>query len=737
MKPIFLKNDAEIRIFRDRAGVPHVEAETETDLYFGQGYVQAMDRGLQLLHTRLLGRGQASEVTATEQMLLVDRFFRKMNLGGDTSNQAALLGAKTRPLAQAFCDGINHYFSRKKPWELRLLRYRPAPWKIEDSILILRVVGYVNMQLSQNALEHMIIEMVQADISEQMLEDLFPGQLGGLDLSILRKIKLTDMVIQPDLIASVMPRNIAANNWVVAPRKSATGHALLANDAHVQTNSLPAAWQEMSLKLNDRYLVGACLPGFPGILIGRNNDLAWGATYSHMDTVDSWVEECREGKFKRGSANKTEWVRFHERRELIRRRGRRSEEITFYENEHGVLDGHPQERGYYLTTRWAGSRDCGARSLDVALGLLRLAEVKHGMEQLGQFEIAMNWVFADRAGNIGYQMSGRLPRRRSGMTGLLPLPGWDARNDWKGFVNYRNLPGKLNPREGYFVTGGQDINRLGKAKPINLSLSPYRTERIVQMLKQKNKLSAEDLIGIQRDLHSTQAERIMKLVTPHLPEGESSDLLRAWDFRYDPESQEAFLFEKLYQFLIQEVLSAVPGVILEKFVRLEDVVFLDYFANFDNILFAKQSAWFQHRSRDECVRTAIRKTLEAYPPGTLRPWKQENQLRLHHVLFPRLPGFLGFGSGPVPVSGGRATPHQGQIHQGDFQRTACIPVFRMIVDLAEQGIRSSIAGGPGDRRYSGWLRSELDNWIKGIYKQVLPESESEPADTTPQETPSD
>ena len=727
MKPILLRNEGEIIITRDEAGIPRVKANSDIDLFYGQGYAQALDRGLQMLRLRILGRGQASEfLSASERMLAVDRFFRRMNLAGDTANQAALLGAKVRPLAQAFCDGINAYFQKHKPWELLYLRWKPTPWKIEDSILVLRVMGYVNMQLSQNALERLIIEMVQAEISEEMLEDLFPDQLAGMDRTALRKIKLHGTDTDAELLGSILPRNIASSNFVIGPKKSASGQALLANDVHVQSHLLPASWQEISLQKGDRFLIGACLPGFPGILIGRNNDLSWGGVYAHMDTVDSWIEECREGKFKRGNASKTEWVRFHERRESIRRRGRRPVEITFYENEHGVLDGFPQERGFYLTTRWSGSRDSGAKSIEVAFNMLRASDVKQGMEQLGQFEIAMNWVFADTAGNIGYQMSGRLPKRRAGMTGLLPLPGWEARNDWKGFVNFRNLPRKINPREGYFVAAGNDLNRLSKSRAINLKLAPYRSERIAQLLKQKSKLTADDLARIQNDVYSLQAERILKIIRPYLPEGEAADPLRDWDFRYDLDSRGAVLFEKLYRAIIEEVLQSIPGQSRNSIISLEDVVFRDYFANFDQIFFTKNSAWFQYRSREECIQAAMERVFgQGGDPE--RTWRTENTLKFTHILFPRMPSFFKFGYGPVQLPGGRATPLQGQIHQGLYHQSGYFPLYRMTADLSVSFLRTSLAGGPSERRFSRWLHSDIERWTRGESKELSPETRADEA----------
>ncbi len=721
MKPIALKNAGPVRIFRDETGILHVKAETEADLWFGQGYVQALDRGLQMLTTRIVARGQASEVfAASDEMLAADRFFRKMNLAGDVPNQVALLNAKTRALARAYCDGVNAYFRKNRPWELRLLRYRAPEWKIEDSILVLRVLGYINTQLTQNRAERFLLDCIQADASADMLNELFPGlDPAELDLELLKKITFLEENTPPETILTLLPLGVPSPGAVLAPKKSASGGALLAIDAGAVSNHLPAGWQEMTLSWNERVVIGACLPGVPGILCGRNDTLAWGATEAQLDGLDSWVEECREGKFKRGSATKTEWVRFHERREVIRRRGRRQVEFTFYENEHGVLDGFPTDRGYYLTTRWALARDSGARSIEVAFQLAHAPDVKTALDLVAQFELSFNWVLADRGGQIACQMSGRLPRRRAGVSGLPPRPGWDARNDWKGFVNFRNLPRKTNPREGYLLAGAGDLQRAGKIRPVNLPLTAYRTERMAQLIKQKGRLSLEDLRCVQNDLYSLQAERIMKLVAPHLPDTESGRVLREWNFFYDPESQGAYLFEKLYEALIDEILRQLPA--LRTVARLRPID-LETFACFDAVLLARGSAWFADRSREDCIRAAVERAFARGPRAGPRPWKIANSLTLTHTLFRRMFGLSAFASFSLAIPGGRATVRGGLVGGAE---AGLLPVYRLLVDLAVPGILRALAGGPSDRRFSRWYKSDLAPWAAGEFGRLVARDEAE------------
>lgn len=704
------------KIRRDQHGVPHVEAREEVELYWGMGYCHAADRGLQMLLMRLLGRGQASEfLDSSDAMLEVDRFFRRMNWGGNLDAEIAKLSPAALEACLSYCEGANDYFSRKVPWECKLLGYQPEPWRLEDIILLSRMTGYLTLAQSQAEIERLLLEMVQANISLAQLEELFPGQLNGLDVELIKKVTLVDRLVPAELAwQSALPKMMASNNWVIAGRRTASGKPMLANDPHLETNRLPNVWYEMVLTCGARYSLCATMPGLPGMLLGRNNDLAWGATYTFMDAVDSWIEQCKEGRYRRG---RNEWVAFRERREVIKRKKKAAVEVIFYENEHGVLEGDPHAEGYYLATRWSGA-ETGAQTLNHAVAMWSAASVEEGREHLGQYEASFNWVLADRHGNIGYQMSGLMPKRRVGVSGMVPLPGWKPENDWAGFVDYRELPRCLNPEAGYFVTANQNLNDWGVAKPINIAMGPYRAERIAEMIESQSNLTPADLMKMQYDVHSVQAERFLQVLHPLLPATLPGRILAEWDCGYATTSQGAYLFEQFYHRLLREVFGAAGwGGKVAGFLAEETALFVDFYANFDAVLLAENSEWFGGKSREEIFRRVAEAALAIIP----KPWGEVQKLKLRHlVLGDKLPRLFGFDRGPVQLRGGRATPHQGQIYRSGGRQTSFTPSFRMITDFGRDELYTNLAGGPSDRRFSKWYCSDLKNWLSGVYKSLRP-----------------
>ncbi len=270
-------------------------------------------------------------------------------------------------------------------------------------------------------------------------------------------------------------------------------------------------------------------------MIGRSNDVAWGATYTFADAIDSWIERCAEGKYFR---EPDRWHEFRRRVETILRKRKPPVEVVFYENEHGLLDGDPHTEGLYLATRWAAAQ-CGVGSLGPFLRMWDVRHAEQAMQVLGQVESSWNFVVADRHGNIGYQMSGLLPKRKPGHIGFVPQPGWRQEFDWDGFLSYVDLPHVMNPESGFLATANNDLNALGQTQPINMSMGPYRAERIAEVLSNNDSLTIEDMRSLQFDLVSTQAARFMELLRPILPDTRQGRILRGWDLTYTPGSQGA------------------------------------------------------------------------------------------------------------------------------------------------------------------------------------------------------
>jgi penicillin amidase len=713
---VYRDTDRDLTVRRGREdGVLRIDARTQRDAWWAIGFAHAWDRALQLLLMRVLGYGRSSELLdGSDATLVVDRFFRRMNWNEGVDAQRDALRADTRASVEAYAEGVNAALARRTPWELRLLGYRPEPWRVQDSILLSRMVGYVTLAQSQGEVERLVVQMIQAGVSREKLDELFPGSLGHLDVDLVRRVRIGERIVPESVVwGGVVPRAMASNNWVISGSRTASGKPILANDPHVEINRLPAVWQEMVVHVGDRYAIGGTMPGLPAVLIGRTNDLAWGATYTFMDATDSWIEDCEGGAYLRGS----ERVPFRRRTEIIQRKKRSPARAVFYENDHGVLDGDPHVPGLYLATRWAAAAS-GAASLDAMHEIFHAPDVDAGMRIFGAIETAFNWVFADRHGDIGYQMSGLSPKRREGWSGLVPLAGWDPENDWRGFHAPVDLPRGKNPPEGFFATANHDLNPLGRTRPLNAHQGPYRAERIATLLREHERATVEDCFRIQMDLYSAQSPAFLAILLPLLPDSFAKRELASWDGRYDLASHGACVFESFYTELRMIVFGdgGIGSAVMDSLAG-ETGIFADFFINFDRVLLGEESAWFEGRRRNDLFRTAAER---AFAKGAAGRWGDGQRVLQTHMLFGRkLPRALGFDRGPIAIPGGRATVHQGQIYKSGARTTSFAPSIRVVTDMAEDVAFTCLAGGPSDRRLSRWYCSEMKAWREGRFKRLV------------------
>ena len=707
------------KIWRDKHGICHVEGKDKAEAFGLMGYAHGKDRGMQILLMRILGQGRASELLdSSDEVLGIDKFFRRMNWTDSTSSEIEKFSPEAKEVTDAYCKGVNRAFAEKIPWECKLLRLNPEPWCTEDMILISRMIGYLTLAQSQGEMERLLIELVQAGMDEERLNELFPGVLGGLDIDLVKKIELQERLVSPTSLWNIaVPLMMASNNWAVSGKRTASGKPILANDPHLEVNRLPNIWYEMVLKTKGRYAMGGTMPGVPALLVGRNPDLAWSATYTFMDSTDSWIEKCKDGKYMREPGK---WIAFTEREEIIKRKKKDPEKVVFYENKHGTLEGNPNREGHYITTAWA-SAFSGAVTFDSLLRIFDAKTVIEGMDLLGRVETSWNFILADKGGNIGYQMSGLMPKRRAGVSGLVPLPGWEEGNDWQGFEKPEDLPRCHNPECGYFVTSNQDLNEYGKVYPINVGMGPYRSDRIGRLLSENNEVTKETMYKLHYDVYSIQAELFMKILGPLLPDTRQGEILKNWNFEYTADSEGAFLFDRFYKALYREVFGKNGfGTDAVEHIDKHTGMFNDFYINFDRILLSENSVWFGNRSREDLYLMAAEKALKSQP----EKWGNARKVMMKNILFDgKLPKFLGFDRGPITLQGSLATPHQGQVFESAGRQTTFAPSFRMVIDLATDEMNTNMAGGPSDRRFSKWYCSDLENWISGKYKTITANSE--------------
>lgn len=673
-----------------------------------------------MIFMRIVGQGRISELLdSSDESLEADIFFRRMNWHSAPDDQLKALRPEARELSLCYCEGVNEFgLTVPLPMRLATRGYVPEPWVLNDIFLMIRMTAYLTLAQSQGELERLIIQMIQAGVSREKLQELFP-QLGDyMDEDLIRKTRLHGKVVPDSLVWKYSAgRMMASNNWVIAGRRTASGKPLLAGDVHLEVNRLPNVWYEQILQIGGRYFLGATLPGLPAPIIGRTPDLAWTPTYAFMDAEDSWIERCRDGRYLVHDDGE-KWLPFERRDELILRRGKRPHELPIFYTRHGLVDGTPENDGYCIVTSWSGSRS-GAQSLNNGLRLWHARNVEEGIECLQQIEHAWNWLLADRHGNIAYQMSGLMPKRRPGVSGLVPLAGWEKANDWQGFVAPTQLPRCVNPDKGYFVTANNDLNHFGQVVvPINASMGPYRADRIAELLDRQNHVTVKDIQRMQYDVYSRQAVQFMLILRPLLPDTPQGRILHDWDYRYDLESKGAFLFEVVYEALLATVFG-MGGLGMDpfRFLFQETGTLADFYLNFDRVLLAENSAWFSGERRDDLYRRIIAAALDVKP----RTWGARQRVFMSYVpfqgRFPKLLRLLRFDRS-IRLPGGRATIPQGQIYRSASRQTTFAPGYRFIADLSTDEVHTNLAGGPTESPFSKWYCSDLDNWLAGRYKTL-------------------
>lgn len=714
-KPVTLRGpEGPVTIRRTDTGIPEISGGNLADASFGLGWAHACDRQLQVLLTRVLVQGRAAEkLSPAPELVEIDAYMRKMNFLPDPERVYRGLGSDMRRFIEAYVAGFNRFLADHGPvWELSLLGYKPEPLAVRDVLVIAKIMGFLGLADAQGNMEKLIVQMIQNDVADDKLRELFPYLTDRFDRDLIKKIRL-EAPLSPAAVRWLgkIPKFVASNNWVVAGERTASGKPMLCNDPHLEVNRIPAIWYEAVIRLPDDYGMGATIPGVPGIMIGRNRNLSWGITFAFMDAIDYRIEQCRDGKFRRGNA----WKPFRVREEIINRKGKEPVVKKYYANELGTLEGDPFVEGYYLVQCWSAAGGCGEGDINGQGGLMQATSVREGMKLLEQVDAgSWNFVLADREGNIGYRMTGRTFARPAGVSGLIPHPAWEAKYDSRGFIPKKKLPSLYNPREGFITTANQDLNHLGSAKPINLPMASYRAERIADLLRRGERLDTAAMKRIHDDRYSLQAERFMKLLGPLLPDTDNGRLLAAWDRTYTADSRAASLFESVYLELLKIVFGegGMGREVVEHLMR-ETSLFNDYYGNFDAILLRGKSAWFNGKKREELLGLAIERGLAVKP----QPYGKTRRVIFAHLLFGgKLPRLFGFDRGPFSLPGNRATVPQGQIFRSAGRTTTFSPSYRFIADLGTDELHTNLPGGVRDRRFSRLYLNDLGNWFRGIYK---------------------
>lgn len=719
-----------IRVERDANGVPYIHGDRWPDVLYGLGYMHALDRATQLLFAQVVATGHGAERIADRPELMeTDRFFRRVGLHQMLNAEVADLDDHIREQIETYCAGVTDGIQATgRSLPMWATGFRPEPWDAQAVLLVGKLLSFGGLAVSQMQNERLLIELIHAGANEAALKELFAPRLDDVEMDLLREVRMSNQLSDSALdLLTDLPRLAGSNAWAVSPHRSATGHAVLASDPHLEINRLPAIWYEAVLRWGDSYVMGATLPGCPLFAVARTEKLSWGVTYMKGDTIDFFIEDCRRGgangwQYRRAD----EWHDFSVRRETLQRKGADPETMIIYENEQGTLDDdpEPQGEGCYLSFNWTGRLGGGGLAMGTWLKILAAENTAHAMEIARACpQPTLCFVFADVEGHIGMQSCGRFPKRGQPGQGLVPLPAWDEENHWHGFLSSSLLPRVYDPPEGFVATANEAQNPLNGPLLVTQFLPDYRKRRIDERLAELPKATLGDMQDLQYDLVSLQARDLLQVFLPHMPDGEIKQRLESWDCRYDVDSHEASLFQRLYVNIIMDVFGQeeVMGWRRALYICTRAGYSTMVLSAIDRQLKNKHSAWWRRCDPGAVIRRAVERLDASFDV----PWRERNSFQFVNRFFGS--GRVGrmFDSRQIPMPGCHATPFQGHVLRTATHEQTFAPSYHFVTDMGEHVAHTNLPGGSSESPFSRFYRSDIARWATGEYKQLRPFDEAD------------
>ncbi len=771
--------DAAVEVLRDQHGIPHIYAQSEADLWRAQGFAHAQDRLWQMEQNRRVAQGRLAELVG-EGALDVDRFSRIVGFNRAAQAELDELDEATTLTLQHYCQGVNAYIRSRKgklAAELNLLRRQPEEWSPLDILAFGKMVAW---SLSINWESELVRLQLAAKLDPTLAADLEPDYPNtnpvvaeGVDSQDSMRLLHTAGLVLNEYEQLKGWMSLAApgigqgsNAWAVSASKTASGRPILCNDPHL-VMTMPGPWYEMHLHCPPQpaesgsgiHVSGASFGGAPGIIIGHNEQIAWGMTNAFPDVQDVYIERPHPDNAKGQPPRfeyEGEWEEATVLREEIYLRNRHRphvEEVVV--TRHGPLlsgilktdspdTGFPDEpvlTAAPLALRWIG-HEPGA----VLRSILRINRAQNWQ----QFDAALaDWTapsqvfaYADRD-NIAYRLAGAVPIRRSG-NGLVPVPGWTSDYEWDGLIPDNELPRLLNPSSGFIATANNKLTGDDYPYVLTFETMPgWRARRIEEMLVRKDAHSLRDMEQMQLDQTSLYAQALTPLLTSHLSEDPyvrvAVNMLQDWGYHMDQESPAALVFHYTLLHLLDltfgQKLGATaegflgkgssPVFLINGFMLRAQTRLLELLQNEEDSPWYADAATGRRRTKEELIETALKLSVyrlrrEVNPTPRKWAWGRMHQIRYSHTLGrARILGWL-FNRGPYPIGGDGTTLNQTaympDLPPGLVQVQAA---YRQIFDIGNWDAAQSVtasgqSGHPVSRNYA----DQIPMWLEGAYHNM-------------------
>lgn len=663
--------EQEVRIYRDHNAIPHIYAKSENDLYIAVGYVMAQDRLWQMDLLRRVTLGRLSEVLG-ERMVGADHLLRALRIPEKSALVLSQMEPEQKLAIEAFCLGVNQYIEMHQktlPPEFSILGYKPELWEPFHSV---NLIGYMAWDLSGSWGPEIVLYKLKELLDKEKFQELLP------DMDYHRTYVYPEKEqAMPETAFSLLEHSAklsemglevfnGSNSWAVSGSRTKTGAPLFANDMHLAFGA-PGIWYQMHQVVEGSLNVrGVVLPGQPLIVVGHNENIAWGMTNLYVDDIDFYLETVDPEKPGHYLFDGT-WKEMEVRQEKIAVKGG---DTLLRENRFThrgpVISGFKNISDQVISMRWTGNEFSNElRSIYLLNRAGNWDEFRDALSTMTS--VSQNVTYADIQGNIGQQTAGGVPLRYGG-EGVFVFPGDTSLYDWTGMLPFDALPYVYNPPEGYVSSANN--RTVGDNYPHYIGHwydTSNRIDRIREMLDSRELVDAGYFMEMMNDAKSRLAERVTGSMVEvigraeNLNDNERAALagLGSWDYVMGPGSMAAAVFEKFYNVFMKHILQDDMGE--ELYRQFGGPLIRNMF---DNVFRNPESKWLDNdravaRERfEEVVVRSFRESVAWLEENLGRDpkewqWGRLHQLTISHPLasVAILDRFFGLSRGPFPVGG--------------------------------------------------------------------------------------
>lgn len=658
-----------VEVIRDRWGVNHIYAKTEHDLFFAQGYSAVKDRLFQFEIWRRQATGTVAEILGRRE-LKRDIGTRLHMFRGDLKAELNWYHPRGEAIVTAFVEGVNAYVEEALrspntlPLEFKLLGIKPGRWTTATVIsrfngLLGNLPQEVNMA---QAVRMMGVEKVRdlsqfyggepkLDVDPDIDLSLITRDIIDLYTAFREPIRFTADEVLAEYQGAVAPaqraeaqeptavdlsmrqEDIGSNNWVVSGRLTESGKPLLMNDPH-RLQAAPSLRYWSHLVGPGWNVIGGGEPMLPGVSIGHNEYGAWGLTIFGTDGEDLYVYETNPANANQYKYQGS-WEDMKIVKDTIRVKGEAPVAVELKYTRHGpvLYEDKGHHKAYALRAAWM---EIGGAPYLASLRMDQARTWEEFRDACSYSRIpAENMVWADQAGNIGYQAVAITPIRRN-FSGLVPVPG-DGRYEWDGFLPIKALPGVENPEKGFFATANNYLFPRDYPFPDaqhHTGTEPYRASTIEEFLASGRRHTVADMARLQNYDLSLPARAIVPLLRDVAVEdanvAKARDMLLAWNYVLDKDSVPSGIYEMLQRRLLANVRDLlVPREAREVFGNIGMKKIIDWLQAPDG-RFGEQPVVGRDRLLTSSLQQAVAELSRKLGPDMAR-W-QYGQENYHHAL---------------------------------------------------------------------------------------------------------